>query len=162
VKSLLPFMFALMVLAAACGISDEQNGAPQVGGLDTSEAGIIAFVKDRRYQGWLAEPSVHDSSGPHGQVRVFFNDAAVQSLRAGNDTHPVGTVLVKELYSSDGRSLIGHALDVKVEAGPGKDTWLFFEGFVPSYRNNFYGQGHETCHGCHEAGKDYVTTALPQ
>jgi hypothetical protein len=85
----------------------------------------------------------------------------VESLRSNNDTHSVGSILVKELYAPDGKELIGHALDVKVEAGAGKDTWLFFEGALPGYMNNFYGRGNETCTGCHEAGKDYVTTALP-
>ncbi len=159
-KSSLPSMLALVLFASACGGSEE-TGSPVVGGLDTSEAGVIAFVKERRYQDWLAEPAVHDSRGPHGKVRVFFNPTAVQSLSAGNDTHPVGTILVKELYSSDGARLEGHALDVKVKAGSGKDTWLFFEGALPDYKNPYYGRGHDTCHGCHEPGKDYVTTALP-
>ncbi len=155
------FLLALVALAAACGGEDEAKG-PVVGGLDTSEAGIISFVKERSYKGWFAEPAVHESSGPHGPVRVFFNDTSVESLRANNATHPVGTILVKELYSPDARTLIGHALEVKVEAGAGKDTWLFFEGTLPGYKNNFYGRGHESCHGCHEAGKDYVTIPLPR
>lgn len=153
-------LLALVALAASCGGSEEERG-PIVGGLDTSEQGIVSFVKERRYKDWLAEPAVHQSSGPHGPVRVFFNDVSVESLRANNATHTVGSILVKELYAPDGKELIGHALDVKVEAGAHKDTWLYFEGVLPGYKNNFYGRGHETCHGCHEAGKDYVTTALP-
>jgi hypothetical protein len=154
-------MLALVALASGCGGSEEEQG-PVVAGLNTSESGIVAFVKERRYKDWLAEPAVHPSSGPHGPVRVFFNDTAVASLRADNATHSVGSLLVKELYASDGRELIGHALEVKVEAGAHKDTWLYFEGTLPGYKNNFYGRGNETCHGCHEAGKDYVTTSLPQ
>ena len=50
---------------------------------------------------------------------MFFNDIVTASLRAGNETHPVGSILVKELFEDDGR------------------------------------------HGCHEAGKDYVTSPLP-
>ncbi|WP_224242196.1 hypothetical protein [Hyalangium gracile] len=156
-----PSLLVLLVLACACGGSEEGD-SPTVGGLDTSEAGIVAFVKDRRYQGWLAEPSVRDSTGPHGKVRVFFNGSAVDSLRAGKELHPVGTILVKELYSPDGERLIGHALDVKVKSGAGKDTWVFFEGVLPDYQDNYYGRGHDTCHGCHEAGTDYVTTTLPE
>ncbi|HYH98710.1 hypothetical protein [Hyalangium sp.] len=150
----------LLLLVTACG--DEENRSPLIEGLDTSEAGIVAFLKDRRYQGWLAEPSVRASPGIHGRVRVFFNDTAVQSLRAGHDTHPRGTILVKELYADDGATLNGHALEVKVEAGRGKDTWLFYEGLLPDYQDALYGRGHPTCHGCHEAGKDYVTSALPE
>ncbi|HVG57985.1 MAG TPA: hypothetical protein VNA24_05480 [Hyalangium sp.] len=151
-----------LLLATACGGSGEENGYPVIEGLDTSRAGVVSFVKERRYQGWLAEPAVRDSEGPHGKVRVFFNDVAVRSLRADKETHSRGTILVKELYSPDGERLIGHALDVKVENGKGQDTWLFFEGSLPTYDDAFYGRGEPTCYGCHEVGKDYVTTALPQ
>lgn len=151
-----------LLLATACGSSGGENGSPIIEGLDTSRAGVAAFVKERRYDDWIAEPAVRDSEGPHGKVRVYFNDVAVRSLQAGNETHPRGTILVKELYSADGQSLIGHALNVKVEDGKGKDTWLFFEGSLPRYEDAFYGRGDPTCHGCHEAGKDYVTTALPK
>jgi hypothetical protein len=160
VKSLRPSLLALALVAAACGGSDDDDPA-LVGGVDTSEAGLIAFVKERGYQGWLAEPAIHPG-GPHGHVRVFFNDTAVESLRANNATHPKGTILAKEVYASDGTTLTGYAVNVKVREGSGKDTWLFFEGFPPDYKNSFYGRGHEVCHGCHEAGKDYVTSALPQ
>lgn len=156
-------LLLLAVLAGACGPSstvDEGTGVIQ--GLDTSEAGITAFVREGRYKDWLAEPAVHETRAPHGsKVRVFFNDTVVQSLRAGNATHPVGSILVKEMYEADGKMLRGHALDVKISEGTGKDTWLFYEGFVPDYASNYYGRGHSTCHGCHASGSDYVTTALP-
>ncbi len=154
----------LLILAtSACGPSstvDEGIGIIQE--LDTSEAGITAFVREGRYKEWLAEPSVHDTRAPHGdKVRVFFNAIVVPSLRDGNATHPVGSMLVKELYEDDGKTLRGHALDVKITEGAGKDTWIFYEGFGPDYSSNYYGRGHSTCHGCHEAGSDYVTSPLP-
>ncbi|WNG57827.1 hypothetical protein F0U59_25995 [Archangium gephyra] len=157
-------LFLLAVLAAsACGPSstvDEGTGVIQ--DLETSEAGITAFVREGRYKDWLAEPGVHETRAPHGsKVRVFFNDTVVQSLRTGNATHPVGSILVKELYESDGKTLRGHALDVKIAEGTGKDTWIFYEGFGPEYSSNYYGRGHSTCHGCHASGRDYVTTELP-
>jgi hypothetical protein len=36
----------------------------------------------------------------------------------------VGTILVKELFVEDGVTKKGHAVEVKVAQGPGKDTWL--------------------------------------
>jgi hypothetical protein len=151
-------------LLAACGPSSSvDEGLGSVGDLDTSEAGITAFVREGRYQDWLAEPAPRASVRAHGsRVRVFFNDVLAESLRAGNATHPVGSITVKELYTSDG-TLRGHALDVKVAEGTGKDTWLFYEGFAPGYDDNYYGRGHATCHGCHEdSGRDYVATPLPE
>ncbi|QAT86133.1 hypothetical protein EJ065_4583 [Corallococcus coralloides] len=157
---LLPYM---VLFAAACGPSSSvDEGLGVVQGIDTSETGITAFVRSGQYTSWLAEPSVHDTRAPHGsKVRVFFNDVVAQSLRDGNATHPVGSILVKELFEDDGKTLKGHALDVKVAEGPGKDTWIFYEGFGPSYSNNYYGRAHSTCHGCHSDGVDYVTSPLP-
>lgn len=153
----------LLMLASACGPSSSvDEGLGVVQELDTSEAGITAFVREGSYKTWLAEPSVHETRAPHGsKVRVFFNSIVTESLRAGNATHPVGSILVKELYKDDGKTLRGHALDVKITEGPGKDTWIFYEGFGPDYSNNYYGRGHSTCHGCHASGSDYVTSPLP-
>ena len=158
-------LVAVTVLLAACGPSssvDEHVGV--VGDLDTSEAGITAFVRDGRYTTWLAEPAPRNSVRSHGpKVRVFFNDVLAESMRAGNATHPLGSITVKELYDSEGKTLRGHALDVKVAEGAGKDTWIFFEGLGPDYGDNYYGRGHSTCHGCHEdSGRDYVATPLPE
>jgi hypothetical protein len=72
-----------------------------------------------------------------------------------------GSILVKELYEDDEKTLRGHALDVKISEGPGKDTWIFYEGFGPDYSDNYYGRAHSTCHGCHASGSDYVTSPLP-
>jgi len=153
----------LLMLASACGPSSSvDEGLGVIQELDTSEAGITAFVREGLYKEWLAEPSVHKTRAPHGsKVRVFFNGLVTESLRAGNAVHPVGSILVKELYEDDGTTIRGHALDVKISEGPGKDTWIFYEGFGPDYSNNYYGRAHSTCHGCHESGRDYVTSPLP-
>ncbi len=68
---------------------------------------------------------------------------------------------MKELVEPDG-TFRGHALNVKVKAGSGKDTWLYFEGFTrDNYGATFYGVAHETCHPCHSDGTDYVQSPLP-
>ncbi|NOK16243.1 hypothetical protein [Corallococcus carmarthensis] len=153
----------LLLCFAACGPSSSvDEGLGVIQELDTSEQGITAFVRAGQYSAWLAEPSVHETRAPHGsKVRVFFNDVVERSLRDGNAIHPVGSILVKELFEDDGKTLRGHALDVKIAEGPGKDTWIFYEGFGPDYSNNYYGRAHSTCHGCHSDGKDYVTSPLP-
>ncbi len=154
---------AALVLTAACGPSSSvDEGVGTIQELDTSEAGIVAFVKEGRYKSWRAEPAVHETRAPHGdKVRVYFNDTVAASLRAGNATHPAGSIVVKELYDDDGKTVTGHALEVKVADGASKDTWIFYEGFGPSYERNYYGRGHDSCHGCHASGRDYVTSALP-
>lgn len=161
---LFPRVCAVLLLSACSPSSSVDERLGTVNGLDTSEAGITAFVRDGRYRSWLGEPVPRDSVRSHGpKVRVFFNDVLAESMRAGNTTHPVGSITVKELYESDGKTLHGHALDVKVAEGPGKDTWVFYEGFGPDSDDNYYGRAHATCHGCHsEGGRDYVVTPLPE
>lgn len=162
----------LTCLAAACGESGDGGGnrdaRPAEGvpdgrdpDIDTSREGLIAFAESGDYTSWFAEPEKHPSAGPHGgQVRTYFNDLAEASLRAGSDVHPRGSILVKELYGG-GDDVLGYAINVKVEDGEGKDTWLFWEGYGPDYEGDYYGIANETCHGCHSAGRDYVRSPFP-
>ncbi len=156
-------LFALL-LAAACGprsATDDEN-AGMHGGIDTSRDGLTRFVREGRYKEWTSEPALHDSAGPHkSKVRVFFNETLVASLKAGNAVHPPGSAVVKELFDGDGAPA-GHAIDVKVAEGSGPETWIFYEGFTLDYEDPYYGRAHETCHGCHQPGRDYVLSPLPK
>jgi hypothetical protein len=60
---------AAAVLVCACGRA--QDAPP----LDVH--GLTEILQQRSYAGCRAEPAPHPSSGPHGRVRVFFNDAMV-------------------------------------------------------------------------------------
>lgn len=154
---------AMFVLGSGCAprSATQDEGMGTVAGLDTSRAGLETFLQDRGYATWRAEPGTRESVAAHGaRVRVFFNDALVTSIEAGNQTHPVGSATVKELYESDGQTIRGHALDVKVTEGAGPDTWIFYEGFT-NRDEPFYGKGHPTCQGCHASGTDFVRTPLP-
>lgn len=137
----------VLLLLAACGSS---------GGLDTSAAGLTAFVRSGEYKSWRAEPQVHASTGPHGNVRSYVNEVLYGSLKAGNAVHPRGSVVVKELYGPSAE-LSGHAVDVKEE---GSGQWVFFEGFVPNYSRPYYYRGTSNlCADCHaNGGVDYVLT----
>ena len=126
--------------------------------LDTSAAGLTAFVKSGAYKSWKAEPAVHDSAGPHGgKVRSYVNGVFYASLKAGNTEHPRGSIVVKELYGSSTTTVTGHAVDVKDEA---TGEWVFYEGFAPSYGNPYYYRGTSNfCANCHQrANNDYMLT----
>ncbi len=155
-------LMILTVVGCTPRSESSDEGLGEVGGMDTRMEGLTAFVRNGDYASWHAEPAVHDTSAPHKKkVRVFFNDALVASLQAQNDVHPVGAATVKEMYAADGTTLQGHAVQLKVAEGAGKDTWLFYEGFTPDYADPFYGRGHPTCEGCHAAGADFVRSPLP-
>lgn len=159
-----------LVLITACGsevpvvtdggtqLPDAGTQAPDAGGLDTSPAGLTAFVMSGAYKSWKAEPEVHNSAGPHGgKVRTYVNDVFYASLKAGNTTHPRGSITVKELYGSTTTTVNGHAVDVKDEA---TGEWVFYEGFGPSYASPYYYRGTSNfCASCHDnANNDYMLT----
>ena len=52
------------------------------------------------------ETKTHPSEGPHTSidlpVKVFMNDTIAVSLTAGNDEHPAGSGIVKEMYTEAG------------------------------------------------------------
>ncbi|MBX7097462.1 MAG: hypothetical protein K1X89_07110 [Myxococcaceae bacterium] len=161
-----------VVLLTACGVATEpgpgDSGLRDAGGadagerldagapLDTSEAGLVAFFKTQGYRAWRAEAAPHPSAGPHsGQVRTFVNDALSASLQAGASSHPRGSVAVKELLDAAGTTLTGVAIDVKGEDG----TWVFLEGFAPSFTGYYYRGTQNLCGNCHRAGQDFVLTS---
>jgi Cytochrome P460 len=157
-----------LVLFPACGAGEgpsaeppgDDGGMTPGGGerLDTSAAGLTAFVKSGAYKSWKAEPAVHDSAGPHGgKVRSYVNDVFYASLKAGNTEHPRGSIVVKELYGSSTTTVTGHAVDIKDEA---TGEWVFYEGFAPSYGTPYYYRGTSNfCANCHQrANNDYMLT----
>lgn len=149
----------VLLLLTGCGPTSPDEGLGTIAGIDTSRAGLTSFLTSKGYASWRAEPAIHPTSAPHGaRVRVFFNDTLVNAGAA--TTLPKGAVVVKELYDAND-VLTGHAIDLKIADGTGKDTWLFYEGFTPDYTNVFYGVGHPTCHGCHESGRDYLVSPVP-
>lgn len=143
------------------------NGSDGGAALDTSNAGLTAFVASEAYRGagWVAEPGVHQDrgSGPHGMVRIYFNDVLAQSIKAGNSLHPRGSMVLKETYQSDGQTLKGHVLDVKDVDASGKDEWVWWyrpnsaSGQAPTY---FRGTGN-FCASCHSQGVDFVIASPP-
>ena len=156
----LALLFISGALLASCGKSDDGDDTPTskppsastVGEIgDTTLQGITAFVQKGDYKTWAAEAAVHDSTGPHGKVRSFFNATLATSIKANNTTHPKGSISVKELYASDGATIKGYAVEAKTTDGTGGDTWLWYEGFSPNF-NEYYGQGLSTCTGCHGGG----------
>ena len=153
------FLLGVVFVTVGCGGSSKPTAVSSVGDLsDTSAKGILAYIQKGDYKQWKAEAGIHDSKGPHGMVRSFFNPTVVDSINAKQSAHPKGSMVVKELYKGDGKTLDGYAFMVKTAEGSGGDTWLWFEGLSPDY-NQYYGQGLTTCTGCHGSGTDSVISS---
>ena len=128
---------------------------PLIVAVPTSSRELREWLQAGMYKSWIAESGPHPSTGPHGAtVRTFLNDVVLQSLAAGNTSHPAGSALVKELYfGSDTVQL--WAVEVKVQDdSDGGRGWYWWEGGSSGF-------GNPTCTGCHVAGRDYVLTPFP-
>ena len=142
-------MFDRYVLLTALIISCGPSNQPPSDMKD-----MVALARSGDYRSWASEAAAHQSAGPHGTVRTFVNEPLLSSLRAGADTHPGGSVALKELY--DGAKVTGWAIDWKGSDG----GWRFFEGFEPTVDQYFYAGTDNGCAGCHRPGKDFVLTPV--
>ncbi|MGQ0508640.1 MAG: hypothetical protein ACT4TC_25350 [Myxococcaceae bacterium] len=157
----------LPTLLLACGGSSQQAPPPNAGVqlpladggtqlLDVSQQGLIQLIRGGGYKGWRSEPAPHASAGPHGgRVRTWLNDALYASSAAKNETHPNGSISVKELYGQGaGTTPTGFAVDVKDNTG----TWVFLEGFEPTLTQYYFRGTGNLCSGCHGSGDDFLLT----
>ena len=131
----------------------------------TNGADVFRYLQAGSYLSLEAESAVHDSTGPHGQpgVRTFINAALAEGLANGGP-HPVGAAAIKELYRSDGTTLMGWAVSVKTDPdSAGGQGWYWYEVFSTTNGSNPVadGNGVGLCHGCHSGGQDYILTPYP-
>ena len=99
------------------------------------------------------------SAGPavHGDVKIFVNDKLDASMLAGNKTHPVGSMSVKELYKDN--NLIGWALALKSKDDDGKGNgWYWYENLsiTDNSKPIAASLGNNKCVGCHAVGNDFI------
>ena len=149
-----------VLCVVACGEVQEDGDLGVIDGIATSAAGIRSFLRDKAYGDWRAEPAIHASTGPHGRVRVYFNDVLATSLESDATTFPLGAASVKELY--DDTTLSGYAFMLKVQESGAPEAWLWWEGFAPEFEAQVYGRGIGGCDGCHGQGRDKVVSRLPE
>ncbi len=123
---------------------------------------VFKWLVAKKYSNFASDSTVHpSSSGPavHGDVRTFYNKKLDESMKQGNDTHPVGSLAVKELHKDN--VLIGWALAVKSKEDDGKGNgWWWYENLSVTDTKNpvAAGLGHTSCVGCHAPGRDFVRT----
>ncbi|GMV41429.1 MAG: hypothetical protein AMXMBFR64_31450 [Myxococcales bacterium] len=148
------------------GADDSGGGGGGGGGVASPLAGdpkkLHEFLFMDEYKSWSKESAVHDSAA-HSKVLVFINDVLEGSLKAGNASHPMGSIAVKELYKADGTTVEGWAVMIKGE-GTGGDAWYWYETkdltgekdpIVADY-------GASSCTGCHASGgSDFFKTPYP-
>ncbi len=138
------------------------------GAIPTGKNELFEYLQSGAYKQFAAQESKnHPTTGPHTNlgwpVRIFVNDTLDASMKAGNDSHPMGSGVVKEMYNADG-NLQGWAVMLKTQAdSDGGKGWFWYE--VTSTTDGSspvaIGNGIPLCFGCHAIGKDYVLTRYP-
>ena len=114
------------------------------------------------YRTWTAEPAVRESSqnSPHRKVRVYFNKASYDALKANTSPLPVGSMIVKDLFQADGATLAGYAVMMKTTAS----SWTWWEAFTNNLDSPaVFAVDSSSCKGCHSqtGNKDQVRTPAP-
>jgi hypothetical protein len=136
--------------------------------IPTDQPALFRYLRNGSYKNFTAKESAsHPSNGPHTKVglpvRVFIDPKMDASLRADNDSHPVGAGIVKEMYDAN-RKLQGWAVMVKTasDSAGGKGWfWYEFTSTTDGSKPVAVGNGVRGCFGCHTAGSDFVLTEFP-
>lgn len=156
----------LTVALIALGCSDKDSGALDVPAGEQHEGPpvdseqLTDWLSSGRYEGYASEPSVHASSGPHGYVRVFFNDLLQSSRLVGDASHPIGSAAVKEMHDEDQGPLTGWVVSVKLADNGVKEDWLWYQLALGEQTPSVNKAGQAICASCHQAGTDYVLSPL--
>lgn len=149
--------------------SETPSGSP--GGIPIDKKALFSFLTDGEYKSFPAkESAMHPSAGPHSitgsfglPVRTYLNPRMHESLEAGNQTHPEGAGIVKEMFSQQGE-LQGWAVSVKTQSeSEGGRGWFWYEVTSTTDSNALVanGNGVAMCFSCHSIGKDFVLSAYP-
>lgn len=121
---------------------------------------VFNWLKANNYRNFESDSRIHPSAaGPaiHGDVKIFFNKKLADSMRAGNKSHPIGSMSVKELYKDE--TLTGWALSLKSKEDDGKGSgWYWYEvlSTIDGSKPVAAGLGHQLCIGCHSPGRDFI------
>lgn len=118
-----------------------------------------AWVEAEEYFDWPSEPALHDSAGPHfGNVRTWISPELEASLLEGDESHPLCSATVKELYGK-GTTRRGWSASVKVSDTGSSSDWYWFE--IYDGETIAAGTDIDLCVDCHAAGIDSVRTSVP-
>jgi hypothetical protein len=130
---------------------------------------LFDYLKSGRYKNYASQQKdTHPGRGPHtlvtAPVRVFYNDALSDSLKAGNAEHPAGAAAVKEMFTKEG-DLEGWAVMAKTQdrTDDGRG-WFWYEVTSPTESSAIaaMGNGVPGCVSCHSVlDQDLILSGYP-
>lgn len=138
----LAFITAL-VLVTGCGDNQDDAGA----------RALLEKIRADRYTSWDRAPGYETrrpTSAPHSNfVDIYVNDRVAEALALGEPLSgwPVGSIIAKEGFDSDGLELIA-VMEKRA------DGWFWAE--YDDDGDPDYSGRPDLCTHCHQSGSDYV------
>lgn len=131
---------------------------------------LFSFLQKGEYKSFkVHENGTHLSAGPHADydmpVQVYYSNKMSESLAAGDEEHPLGAGVVKELFENDAKTLLGWSVYVKTQKDSDDGNGYFWVEFLSTTNPNKVPapaeNGSSACVGCHSGGVDYVLSSFP-
>lgn len=153
------------------GAAADGGTTPTAGELPpTGDAKALeAWLATGDYKSWSCEPAPHGSRSPspHGTNRICSNTLVSRFQGAtAPSPRPKGSAAVKELYTDDGKTILGYAVEEKVaDESAGGAGWYWYERMGTTVAADGLGNDgtpKSICVGCHTAaGSDAAHTPTP-
>ena len=127
-----------------------------------SEVEVQRWLDTGCYLDWPAESGVMPSTMARGSAQVFINPSLHQSLKSGNEHHPLGAAAVRVMYTEDGNTHRGYSISIKV-SNDDLTGWFWYEQFDDLNNGHALTASRDArgCVGCHSHGTDFVQSAVP-
>jgi hypothetical protein len=95
-----------------------------------------------------------------------LSDELAASMATGNELHPAGSAVVKEMYGEDGKTLRGWSVAVKTQDDSADgEGWFWYEVTSTTDPTRLgggrAGNGVPLCTGCHAGGWDFILSRYP-
>ena len=131
---------------------------------------LFAYLQKGEYKSFKTQSKAHPTAGPHievgNNVKVFFSDALAKSLAGDYTDHPQGAAAVKEMFSKTTGKLEGWSVAVKTDKNSDQGKGWFWVEFTSTTDSSKVavpaGNGVPLCAGCHQTGRDFVLSKLPE
>lgn len=135
----------LLCVTGACGQNDDPNGAKDLYARVTADTGYRAWQRAPGFSGRKPSFTSHSDA-----VEIFVNPNVSGALDGPDPVRswPVGSIIVKESFSGDTRTLIA-AMEKKPDG-----TWFWAEWNGDGSETLFSGKP-DVCVGCHDNRAQY-------
>lgn len=129
-----------------------------IAAIPTDTTDLFTWLKKKTYSQWYSNTSIHQSVGPHGNVKSYYNPTLEASYKNGKAEFPIGVAAVKEVYDSN-NALAGWVVLEKTKMTQNeRDGWFFYwkDSIKDPTQYKVADWGVAACADCHEKGHNMM------